>query len=252
MSRLLHAHRNANASLSRRVAFPVPVETVREKSLHTVIDGVDEAQHFFDETKTVNRLIFLSHQVTPGANPLWRLFAHMLILQHPFFSRLRSGRVLGCQTRMAFSSPSCSLESGSSPPIMGGALSRRTFGATTRRFRRSTSRRSSQQSTVWPSMRQLPMHWSSPRLRQHMRLRCARCCPSLAPWHACQASVLLLTQASVCRYTPPQGLPVDKESYQRRAWCRAEQFCYGVANGAENLYLGTAPDNVRTLLLGCA
>jgi hypothetical protein len=33
--------------------------------------------------------------------------------------------------------------------------------------------------------------------------------------------------------------PAGPESYRRRAWCRAEQFCYTVRHGSHNLWLAT-------------
>lgn len=37
-------------------------------------------------------------------------------------------------------------------------------------------------------------------------------------------------------------LPAGAESYQRRAWCRAEQFCYSIGHGSSNLWVASSPD----------
>lgn len=34
----------------------------------------------------------------------------------------------------------------------------------------------------------------------------------------------------------------DAESYQARAWCRAEQFCYSIGHGSNNLWVASSPD----------
>lgn len=40
------------------------------------------------------------------------------------------------------------------------------------------------------------------------------------------------------------GLPIGKETYQQRAWCRAEQFCYGLIHGSINMWLATSCDEI--------
>lgn len=37
-------------------------------------------------------------------------------------------------------------------------------------------------------------------------------------------------------------LPAGAESYQKRAWCRAEQFCYSISHGTNNLWVASSPD----------
>lgn len=43
------------------------------------------------------------------------------------------------------------------------------------------------------------------------------------------------------------NLFADAESYQARAWCRAEQFCYSIGHGANNLWVASSanPTDIR-------
>lgn len=38
------------------------------------------------------------------------------------------------------------------------------------------------------------------------------------------------------------GLVAGADSYQRRAWCRAEQFCYSIGHGSKNFWIASSPD----------
>jgi hypothetical protein len=37
--------------------------------------------------------------------------------------------------------------------------------------------------------------------------------------------------------------PAGPESYQRRSWCRAEQFCFAARHGANGMWLATSADH---------
>lgn len=38
------------------------------------------------------------------------------------------------------------------------------------------------------------------------------------------------------------GMIAGGQSYQARAWCRAEQFCYSIGHGSKNLWVASSPD----------
>lgn len=113
--------------------------------------------------------------------------------------------------------------------------------------RSATRVRSCSRSTRWHCMPRSPMP-SSSRCRTRSTCPLVRAC-YLARVASAGHALQSLMSASVTMALCPShesftiaGAPVGADSYQRRAWCRAEQFCYSIGHGSDNLWLASSPD----------